>query len=167
MYKIGEFIVYGNEGVCRVDDISELSIGGSSKGKTYYTLKPMHDNGTVFAPIDTTVFMRPIVSYEEVHKLIEQIPSIKEIDHDDKSVRELQEYYKKLIKNHDCMDLLTIMITLRDKKKVASNNGKKLSQMDDKFMRTAQNLIENEFSIVLGIEKDDVELYIDDSLNKM
>ncbi|MEW9077212.1 CarD family transcriptional regulator [Terrisporobacter glycolicus] len=167
MYKIGEFIVYGNEGVCRVDDISELSIGGSSKGKTYYTLKPMHDNGTVFAPIDTTVFMRPIVSYEEVHKLIEQIPSIKEIDHDKKSVREWQEYYKKLIKNHDCMDLLTVMITLKDKKNTAINNGKKLSQMDDKFMRAAKNLIEAEFSIVLGIEKEDVELYIDDSLKKM
>jgi len=164
MYKIGEFIVYGNEGVCRVDDISELSIGGSSEGKTYYTLKPMHDNGTVFTPIDTTVFMRPIISYEEVHKLIEQIPSIKEIDHDKMSVRELQEYYKKLLKNHDCMDLLTVMITLREKKNAAIDNGKKLNQMDDKFMRTAKSLIENEFSIVLGIGKEDVESYIDDKL---
>lgn len=164
MYKIGEFIVYGNEGVCRVDDISELSIGGSSEGKTYYTLKPMHDNGTVFTPIDTNVFMRPIISYEEVHKLIEQIPSIKEIDHDKMSVRELQEYYKKLLKNHDCMDLLTVMITLREKKNTANDNGKKLNQMDDKFMRTAKSFIENEFSIVLGIEKEDVESYIDDNL---
>ena len=164
MYKIGEFIVYGNEGVCRVDDISELSIGGSSEGKTYYTLKPMHDNGTVFTPIDTNVFMRPIISYEEVHKLIEQIPSIKEIDHDKMSVRELQEYYKKLLKNHDCMDLLTVMITLREKKNAAIDNGKKLNQMDDKFMRTAKSLIENEFSIVLGIGKEDVESYIDDKL---
>lgn len=166
MYKIGEFIVYGNEGVCRIDNISELSIGGSSKGKTYYTLKPMHDNGTVFAPIDTNVFMRPIVSYEEVHKLIEQIPSIKEINHDEKSVRESQEYYKQLLKSHDCMNLLTVMVTLKDKKNIATNNGKKLNQMDDKFMRTAKNLIDDEFSIVLGIEKEDVELYIDDNLKK-
>lgn len=160
MYKIGEFIIYGNEGVCRIDDISELSIAWSSKGKIYYTLKPMNKNGKIFTPIDTSIFMRPIMSYEEVHQLIEKIPSIKEIDHDEKSARELQKYYKDVLKNHDCMELLSVITTFREKKNTAISNGKKLNQTDDNIMKIAKNLIESEFSIVLGIDKKDVESYI-------
>lgn len=164
MYKIGEFIIYGNEGVCRIDDVSELSIDWSSKGKIYYTLKPMNANGKIFTPIDTNIFMRPVISYEEVHKLIEQIPSIKEIDHDEKSARELREYYKKLLRNHDCMELLSVITAFTEKKNIAISNGKKLNQTDDNIMKTAKKLIESEFSIALGIEKQDVESYISEKL---
>lgn len=167
MYKIGEFVIYGNEGVCRIDDISELSIEWSSKGKIYYTLKPMNKNGRIFIPIDTNIFMRPIISYEEVHRLIEQIPSIKEINYDEKNAREMQKHYKNLLKNHDCMELLSLITTFTEKKNTAISNGKKLNQTDDNIMKIAKNLIESEFSIVLGIEKKDVELYISRSYKKL
>lgn len=166
MYKIGEFVVYGNEGVCEVEDISELNIPGINKNKNYYTLKPMHENGKVFAPIDTNVFMRPVMTYEEIQKLIERVPSIKETECDVKNARLLQDYYKKLLKTHECIDLLTVMVSINDKKNNLIKNGKKLCQIDEKFMKIAKNLLEDEFSIVLGIPKEEVEEYIKDKINK-
>lgn len=167
MYKVGEFIVYGNEGVCEVEDISKLNIPGINKKQSYYILKPMHENGKVFAPIDTNVFMRPIITYEEIHEIIEKIPFIKEVECDNKNTRLLQEYYKNLLNTHECIDLLTVIANINDKKANSIKNGKKLGQIDEKFMKIAKNLLEDEFSLVLGIPKEEVEQYIQDRINKL
>lgn len=166
MYKVGEFIVYGNEGVCEVEDISNLNIPGINKKKSYYTLKPMHENGKIFAPIDTNVFMRPIITYDEIQEIIEKIPFIKEADYDNKNTRLLQEYYKNLLNTHECIDLLTVIANINDKKINSMKSGKKLGQIDEKFMKIAKNLLEDEFSLVLGIPKEEVENYIQDRVDK-
>ena len=31
MYKIGEYIIYGNDGVCKVEDVGVLNISGINK----------------------------------------------------------------------------------------------------------------------------------------
>lgn len=165
MYKIGEFIVYGNEGVCEVEDISKINIPGTTTSKNYYTLKPMHENGKVFIPVDTNVFMRPIVTPEEIKDIIEQIPAIDEEEYDVKNSRLLQEYYKKLLKTHQCIDLLTIIVSINDKKADLIKAGKKLGQIEDKFLKIAKNLIEDEFSIALGISKESVEEYINNKIS--
>ena len=166
MYKIGEFIVYGNEGVCEVENISALDIPGVKNDKNYYTLKPMHDNGKVFAPVDTKVFMRPVSTYDEVQAIIGQIDSIEQADLDDKNARMLENHYKELMKTHECIDLLTVIVNINEKKTKLIENGKKLGQIEEKFMRSAKSLLEDEFSLVLGIPKEEVESYIMGKVNK-
>ena len=166
MYKIGELVVYGNDGVCEVEDISKLNMHGINQKKNYYTLKPMHENGKIFAPTDTNVFMRPVVTHEEIKKIISQIPLIEENELDTKNMRLLQDYYKQLLKNYKCIDLLTIIVNLNDKKADLEKKGKKLGQVEDKYFKSAKNLLENEFSIVLGIPKEEVEEYIKNKMQQ-
>ena len=42
MYEIGQLIVYGNEGVCRVEEIGTPKISGVDKHRDYYTLAPIY-----------------------------------------------------------------------------------------------------------------------------
>ena len=99
MYKIGEFVVYGSEGVFEVENIKKLNISEFNKNKTYYILKPMHENGKVFVPVDTNVFIRSVLKYEEIQTLIEVIPTIEKSECDIKGVKVLQDHYKKLLKH--------------------------------------------------------------------
>ena len=164
MYEIGEFIVYGNEGVCEVENISEINIPGTNKTNNYYTLKPMHGNGTVFIPVNTSIFMRTIITPEEIQEIIKDIPLIDDSEYNLKNARVLQEHYKKLLNTHNCIDTLTVMISLNNKKAELLKNSKKLGQIEEKFFRISKELIENEFSIVLGMSKEDVETYIKDNI---
>lgn len=43
MFQIGEFIIYENRGICKVEGIAELSLPGAVKGQQYYELKPVFD----------------------------------------------------------------------------------------------------------------------------
>ena len=164
MYKIGEFIIYGNDGVCEVEDIGMLNISGISKKKEYYTLRPVYENGRIYTPIDTNVFMRPIITYEEVQQLMEFLPSMKEMECNEKNSRLLESYYKKFMETHECVDLLAVISGIYKKKANATNKGKKLGQIDEKFMRVAQGLINDEFSVVLGIPREEVEAYIKEKI---
>ncbi len=165
MYKIGEFVIYGNEGVCKVDDIGLIDMGSINNNKDYYTLVPIHDNGKVFAPVDTKVTMRPIATKEEIEKAIEDVSDMKEITSKTKNDREVQEYYKNLLKTRSISDLLTVIISIDKKKQNLISNGKKLGQIEEKFIKTARTLIEDEFSVVLDIDKSEVSSYINERIS--
>ncbi|MBC8630866.1 CarD family transcriptional regulator [[Eubacterium] tenue] len=166
MYKIGEYIIYGNDGVCKVEDVGVLNISGINKKRIYYTLKPLYENGKIFTPIDTSVFMRSLINYEEVQQLIESIPYIKDKKCNEKNSRLLQIYYKNLLQTHECSDLLTLIAGIYEKKDKAMKNGKKLGQIDNRFMKVAEGLINDEFSVVLGIPREEVADYIKEKIQE-
>lgn len=165
MYEIGDLIIYGSSGVCKIESIGIPKISGVNIDKAYYTLKPLYQDGRIFTPIDTNVFMRPIMSYEEVQNLINLIPSIQKDLVEDKNARVVQDSYKSILETHNCLDLLTLVKMLYEKKTNTISNNKKPSQIDEKFLDIAENLINEEFSIVLGIPKEDVSVYIREKID--
>ena len=42
MFEKGEYIVYGHNGICEVEDITHLNLSGVDKGKLYYVLAPLN-----------------------------------------------------------------------------------------------------------------------------
>ena len=63
MYKKGEYVIYGNNGICRIENIGiPKGTPMAASGKDYYTLSPVFGSGNIYAPVDTKVFMRPILT---------------------------------------------------------------------------------------------------------
>ena len=50
MYQVGDYLVYGMEGVCRVADVGHPKLSGVSRTQLYYTLVPVGktDSGKTF-----------------------------------------------------------------------------------------------------------------------
>lgn len=71
MFKIGDDIIHGNSGACKVTNVGTLSTG--VKGRMYYTLVPYYVKGSsVYTPVDSEkVFMRPVMTREEAKAFIE------------------------------------------------------------------------------------------------
>ena len=58
-------------------------------------------------------------------------------------------------------------LRLYEKRKLVTEQGKTLGQTDEKFNRIAEELLHSELSIALGIEKDQVNDYIEKALEKI
>lgn len=164
MYKTGEFVVYGNEGVCVVEAISKLNSPITNKITNYYELKPLHGNGNVYVPVDANVFMRLAVTDKEIKEIITEIPDIRDIRYNIKNNRELQIHYKTLLSSHEFLDTFKAWISLNNKKEDLAKINKKLGQVELKFLRIAKELIEDEFSVALGIPKKEAEIYINEKI---
>ncbi|WP_164914368.1 CarD family transcriptional regulator [Aminipila luticellarii] len=167
MYKIGDFIIYGNQGVCRVDEIGIPDVGGILEDKLYYTLSPVYSDGKIFIPVDTSIYMRPIVSESEAKEIIRQIPNIEANIIESQNYKTTEDYYKRLLSSHKCTDLIHIMKSVYAKRQAVKLQGKNLGHTDEKFKKIAEELLNSEFSMALDIPREEVHQYIEESIKKL
>ena len=166
LYGIGDLIVYGSEGVCRVEDIGVPQLAGVNKERQYYTLKPLYREGRVFAPVDSPVFMRPVITREAADALIRRIPEIEPEVYENSNLRFLNEYYQAQLQNYSCEGLLKLIRSTHAKREVMRGRGKKLGLVDERYMKRAQDMLHGEFAVALGIERGDVPAYIEQMLEE-
>lgn len=161
MFKIGEYVVYGMNGVCRVEEIGPMNLSGIDSNKEYYTLLPLYTKGSrVFTPVDNQkVVMRPVISRQDACNLIDEMKSVERIEVADDKHRELA--YKEALKSCDCRELVRIINTVVKRKKERLAQGKKMSACDERYLKQAQDSLYGEFAISLKMEKDEVEDYIE------
>lgn len=160
MFQVNDLIVYGNEGVCSVEEIRTLDMTGIDKNKLYYVLKPLYRDGTIYSPIDSDVNIRKVITYEMARQFIEEIPNLEVKKFKNNSLRELNDYYKSYFATHSCSDLLHVIKTVYVKKCSLANDGKKLGQTDENYMRKAEELLYGEFAVALNIPRENVRDYI-------
>lgn len=159
MYQSGDMIVYGSTGVCEVLELTTPDFE-KDKSKLYYALKPRYQDGVIFTPVDTKVFMRPIITRTEVDALIDRIPTMEAEAYHNKALRELEEHYNIYLKSHDCADLIELVMSIYTKKKDLVSQHRKFGAVDERFMKRAEDLLYGEFAVALEIEKNEVGDYI-------
>ncbi|MCI6640688.1 MAG: CarD family transcriptional regulator [Pygmaiobacter massiliensis] len=166
MYQEGDLIIYQTTGVCRVMGVCQLDFSGSGTLQPYYTLKPLYQTGTICAPVQNPrVFMRPILTSQQVNVLIDQIPSLPAQPDDSKSIQQLCDHYTRAIKSHDCAALLSMVVSIWRKKQALAGCHRKFGQVDSHFMKQAEDLLYGEFAAALQIPKSEVCQYIADRLH--
>ena len=160
MFEIGENIVYGTTGVCRVADVGTMNLSGASKDRLYYTLIPAGEkDGRIYTPVDNEkVVMRPVLTKEEAENLISEIAEIENIWVADEKRREL--IYKEELHKCDCRAWVKIIKTLYLRKQSRLAAGKKVTAVDEKYLRIAETNLYGELALALGMKADEVEAYI-------
>jgi len=156
MFSVGDKIIYGENGVCTVDKIAPLDMSGSSADKLYYHLSPLIGTGTYFTPVDSSAFMRPVISREEAEALIASIDSIEPAICTDTRFNHVDAFYKELFKQHTCEALVAIVKGLKGR----MTEKKTKSSRAETTMKRAKDILHSELSIALGIEITEVEAYI-------
>lgn len=160
MFEIGNYVVYGNTGICKIDDIKMMDAPGSNNKKQYYVLSPVSDHGgQSFLPVDNTrIVLRAVITKDEALTLIDQIPQIEEICLDNDKARE--EKYKELAKQCSCESWVSIIKTIYLRKQERLAMGKKTTATDDRYFKLAEDSLYGELGFAMGIEKDEVQGFI-------
>ena len=156
MYQVGALIVYGAEGVCRVESVGPLEMRGAQKGTSYYTLAPLFRAGKIFTPVDTTVYTRPVMTREEAEALIDRIPEIPAEVYESNNPRLLNEHYQAFLKSYDCVDLVRLIRAIYAK----GQRGRRLGQVDERTFKKAEEMLHGELAAALDILPDQVKDYI-------
>ena len=90
MFEKGQYIIYGRSGICKVEDITHLSIAGADKKKLYYVLAPLSSKGSkVYFPVEKKkAHARELITEAEAWELLDEIRDIKEIRVSNEKFRE-------------------------------------------------------------------------------
>lgn len=161
MFKVGDLILYGNTGVCRVTDITTRDSSGADKDRLFYILSSLYQGGILSTPVNNTkIFMRPIISKQEAERLIDMIPTIRAEAYHNRVMRALTDHYETALKTYDCLELIKLTMSIYAKKQYMAQQKHKFGAIDERFMKRAEELLFGELAAALCIPKQSVPDYI-------
>lgn len=164
MYSIGDLFVYGSSGACRITDIKVENFGKNEM--TYYILSPVFDpKETIYVPVDNEALvskMKRMLTPDEAKELIKSLPQKESVWIE--NVNQRREAYKKIIKQANREELLSLIKTLHERRNELKQIGKNLSVYDERFFRHAQSIIHSEISLVLQIPREEISSYIEKAM---
>ena len=166
MFEKGRYIVYGNTGVCEIEDITSPDIKGVSEDRLYYVLNPCFKKGNrIFTPVDNEkVVIRAVMTEEEAASLVDAIPTIEELWEKDDKMRELR--YKEAIRSCNPREWIQIIKTSYLRREQRKAQGKKATTVDERYFKAAEDHLYAELSIALNMPKEEVRDYVQVRLEK-
>ena len=161
MFSVGEKIIYGENGVCTVDKVGALPMSGAGD-RVYYHLTPLIGSGTYFTPVDSSAYMRPVMTRDEAEAFIATIPSIEPAICNDTRFNHVDAYYRDLFKQHSCEALVSVIKGLH----IRISERKTKSTRAEATLKRAKEILHGELSVALNIGYGEVEEYIARSIGE-
>ncbi len=156
MYAVGDKIIYGSSGVCVIVEVCTPNFSREERGKKYYKLRPVYGSETIYAPVDTKAFMRPVMTRAEADALIARIPEIEGYTIKSRSMTALRQEYEECFRDHNCESYIRLAKAIYNK----GEQNNKLGQTDQRYLRRAEETLHNELAVALEILPNQVADYI-------
>lgn len=156
MYEIGDKIIYGSSGVCVVTEICTPDFSREERGRKYYKLRPVYGTETIYAPVDTGAFMRPVVTRAEAEALVARIPDVEGEECGSRSMTALRQRYEEFFRDHSCEGCVRLIKGIYRKEA----GGKKLGQTDLRYLKRAEETLHGELAVALDMTPAQVSDYI-------
>ena len=159
MLQVNDYVVFGATGVCQVMDIVHETFTGQAE-REYYVLNPVFANSsTIYVPIDNQkVKMRQVMTRDEITALIRTMPDIASDWIADDQTRRVE--FAEITKSGDPARLVWLIKMLHQRQSELQAAGKKLSSADAEAMKVAEQVLHNEFALVLDINPEQVVPFI-------
>ena len=165
MYQVGEWVVYGIHGVCRIVGTEKQLV--NRKRTQYLVLEPLTQNESRFyLPTENPTAMaklKPVLSKSDLADLlasdiVRQDVWIQEENH-------RKQYYRELIGSGDRVAIMKMVTSLYRYKAAQTAAGKKFHQSDENFLRDAEKLLSSEIALVMELSAQDARNYLREQLN--
>ena len=166
-FDIGEYVSYGINGMCNIEDIRPMQLSQSVEKMMYYILRPeSNPKSTIFVPVNNQKLvskMREPMTKDEINAMLVRMKD-RTLEWE-KDVRFRTESFHEILNNGVNQDLILMIRCLHRKRQELVQLGKKLPARDSNTLKTAERLVEEEFAHVLHIKGEEVSDYIRDVLD--
>ena len=139
MFNIGEYVVNGNKGVCKIEKIGPLSMPGMSQDRNYYTMSQIYAKAsTIFTPVDNNA-LRRVISKEEtmdiIHETMKYDPEWIQND------KERERVFLETLREADANKLLRMIKVLANRRDERVASGKKATSTDERYYHAAEDIL--------------------------
>ena len=159
MYQTGDKVVYGASGVCQVQSIEEMEVGGEKS--LYYALTQVYDKGNthIYAPVEQKkIPIRPIMDKTQAEELIRHLPEVEPFWCENKVERE--KFWRETIRSGDTHRWIEMLKGIRRKKEQSMKKGQRPSYFCEGMGRDVEKLLYGELAAALEMEPAEMEHYI-------
>ena len=153
-YQVGEIVLYGTEGICRVLGTEEKRFG--SEALTYYALESVGKGSRIFVPFANEALIKRIrrpQTADSMQSLLEDVQSIEDLDWHEND-RERKTYHMGIVANGGTKELLQLIKTIQNRRVAMQQAGKRLYATDDRVCKEALTLLIAEMTVSLSVNEE-------------
>lgn len=165
-YAVDDLVTYRRVGICKITEITLQNFARQGKSE-YYVLNSVYDRNTkVFVPVDSELEneIRPMLSPEEINKIIKESTKVDDLWVDDCKSRAA--VFEEIVNSGDKAKMLWLIKRVSAHKAEAEAAKKKVKATDTRYLALCENIVSSDFAFSLGLTKKQVMDYINDCLNK-
>lgn len=162
MFNIGDHIVYGTNGVCRIVEIRNSPFDENDK-RLFYVLEPVYDisNSVFYTPVENNnIVIRPLVSAEYARALLAKIREIELVHVEIEKKR--RDVYRDLVMTTDPEKFISVIKTVAQRRREFRKTRRRLPDLDNDFEHTSRHCLYGELAEVLGIEREEVHNMVEE-----
>lgn len=159
MYQTGDKVIYGASGVCQVEGVQEMEIGGEKS--LYYSLLQIYDKSNIhiYAPVkQQKIPIRPIMKKEQAEILIGKLPQVEPFWSDDRNQRE--RIWRETLRSGNIEKWIGMLKGIHLKKQQSLEKGQRPSYFCEGMGRDVEKLLYGELAAALDIDPEQIEKYI-------
>lgn len=160
MYEVGDRMVYGVHGVCRVAGCEERKV--DRRRQRYLVLEPIGQAGSQYmVPTENQAAMaklHPLLTRQELEGLLSspQVHTVSWIS--DENQR--KQRYREIMVSGDRQQMMQMVYTLYRHREAQAAAGKKCHVTDEFFLRDAEKLLIGEMAVVLDLDQEQAKLQL-------
>ena len=166
MYQVGEWVIYGIHGVCRVAGVEKQLV--NRKRTQYLVLEPLTQSESRFyLPTENHVAMSKLKAVLTKTEMEELFAS--DVVHQDAWIQEenlRKQHYREVIGGGDRILLMRMVGTLYRYKEAQAAAGRKFHQSDENFLRDAEKLLSSEVALVMELSPEEARNYLRNQLKR-
>lgn len=160
MYQIGDWVVYGIHGVCRIIGTEKQLV--NRKRTQFFVLSPLSNaESRFFLPVDNPAALaklKAVISREELTALLASDSARQYVWIQEENRR--RQHYRDLLNSGDRIGLMQMISSLYRYKEEQLASGRKFHQSDDNFLRDAEKLLASEIALVMQLPQDEARAYL-------
>ena len=160
MFKAGDHIVYGLNGVCLVTEVGPSPFDKKDP-RTYYILRPVSGPtaSVIYTPVENDrVPMRLLMTAKEVEALVARLAEIPALVIPSEKAR--RDTYRAAIAAGDPEAYVSVIKTILGRRAEFSGTQRRLPEFEMEYDGLARRHLYTELSLVLGRPLDEMEGYL-------
>lgn len=159
-YKIGDIVLYGSDGMCRISDVTEKKVGEDIL--KYLILSSVYnESSTIFVPLANEKLLGKVRCLPAENDLADTLEKAygAEVEWiaDD---AERKERFYRILETGDTYNLIGLLKSIYMHRTERISIGKKLHVLDERIMKDAERVLADEVSYILGVDRDDANSYV-------
>lgn len=164
MYQLGDYVLYGIHGVCRITGAEQRMV--DRKQQEYLVLEPTnHMDSKFYLPRENPSAMAklsPVLSREALAELLQSDAVRLDCWVEAENLR--KQRYRDLICATDRVALMQMACTLYRHRMEYAQIGKKFHQCDENFLKDAEKVLSSEIALVMQLPVDQAKKFLQEQL---
>lgn len=167
MYKVGDYVIYSGNGICRIEDRMHLDMEGIDENQWFFLVVPVEEQATrLYIPVEKIENKtRRVMNESEAWKLMDGVVQIDELEIPNDRMRE--QIYKQAVLSNDPIQLIRVIKTIFVRKKQREAEGKKNTVIDERYFKLAENNLYDELAFAIGRDKEEIPALIEERIMKV